>query len=681
MATEAQGAKRRTTFSSCYMCTDNCPITVVSEGSRILSIEHPDCVRASAMLEQRESRQRLTAPMIRASARAPWKRASWDEALTACSEKMLEIRDRYGPASVAFVAGYTKEARPYLSRLCRLFGSPHYLTESSCCFASGFIAARVTLGREYEYFLAPSRRRYPQTECRLVWSGNPGESQAPFDAHHLLTEAAAVPTIVVDPRRTPLAEGAALHLRIRPGTDGALALALAHVIFEEDLQDQDFLDHYGHGVEAYREYVKAFDPARACRITGVPREHIVEAARLYGGSHPAQITISANATTHHSGGFQAHRAILLLAALCGNLDVEGGNRPWSERLVEKSLVPPGFPDEAGQALGKREFPLFVRHYREGQAMLLPRAIESGAVRAVFALGLNLMMWPNSKRLQKALTSLEMFATADFFPNPTVNAATCFFPAATHLERAALVVGGTGRIRFRPAAVLPRGEACGDTELIFRLADRLGLRDGFWDGDAAAACDERLEGSGFRFADLPKDGKPVRAVVCHPAERSYRTGGFGTPTGKVEFVSTQLEDAGYEGLPVYREPHWSPLSTPEVAAEYPLVLTSGGRSRNYTHSQGRELETLRSRELRPRLQINPVDAISRAISDGDRVEVSSPIGTVAMFAEVTEVVPAGTVHAFHGWPGHNINEIIPDEGLDPISGYPPFKSSLCQARRP
>ncbi|UCG85520.1 MAG: molybdopterin-dependent oxidoreductase [Gemmatimonadota bacterium] len=671
----------KTTYSACYMCTASCPITVVSEGQRILSIDHPECVRAEAMLEQRESPQRLTTPLLRESAHDAWREVPWDEAMFATAEELQRVRERYGPESIVFAAGYTKEVRPYLKRLARLLGSPHFITESSCCFSSGFVAARVTLGLEYEYFLGPARRRQAQTKCRLVWSNNPAESQMPYDAHHLLVEASQVPTIVVDPRRTSLAEVATIHLQLRPGTDGALALGLAHVIFEQGLQDHEFLAEYGHGVDQYLRYIEQYTPDYTSTVTTIPQDQIVAAAVLYGNSRPAQITISPNATVHHSNGFQAHRAILLLAAICGNLDVEGGNRPWNDRYRESSIELPDWqPPPGTEPLGASRFPLLVSHYDEAQGMVLAEGIESGQVKAVFSIGMNLMMWPNSRRLEQALRSLDLFSTCDFFASPTIDAATVFFPAATHLERQALITAGSGTVQYRPAAVAPPGAARGDTELVFELARHMGIHGHFWNGDIHASYDERLEGSGLRFGDLSQDGRPSSVTPSPVEERSYKKHGFGTPTGKVEFVSTELEQSGYVGLPIYSEPYWSPVATPTVARDYPLVLTSGGRSRCYTNSQGRALETLRKREPEARLQINPADARSRHIREGDRIEVTSPIGGIEMKAWVTDIVPQGVVHAFHGWAGNNINDLIPDEGLDPISGFPPFKSSLCEVRR-
>jgi anaerobic selenocysteine-containing dehydrogenase len=513
----------------------------------------------------------------------------------------------------------------------------------------------------------------------LVWSGNPAESQLPYDAHHLLVDAPEVPTIVVDPRRTSLAEAAEIHLQIRPGTDGALALGMAHVLFAENLQDQRFLERHAHGLEEFKRYIDYFTPDKTSRITDVPKETIVEAAILYGRSRPAQITISPCATVHHSNGFQAHRSILLLAAICGNLDVEGGNRPWTERFQEANIGVDSPPDTS-RSMGSQDYPLFTRIYGEAQGMLLAEAIELERVKAVFSIGMNVMMWPNSGRLRNALDMLELFAVSDFFTSPTVDAANVFFPAATHLERQALVTAGVGRVQYRPAAVRPRGEARGDTELVFDLAHHLGLGEHFWNGDIPASISDRLRGSGLKFEDLPKDGSSVHLEIDKPEEQVYKTKGFGTSTGKVEFVSTEMEKAGLNGLPLYEEPFWSPVSTPEIAEEFPLILTSGGRTKNYTHSQSRFLKIARDREPQPRVQIHPTDADARGIGEGDWIEISSPLGVIEMKAWVTDIVRPGVVHAFHGWAGHNINDLIPDDGLDPVSGFPPFRSSLCQVRK-
>jgi anaerobic selenocysteine-containing dehydrogenase len=213
-----------------------------------------------------------------------------------------------------------------------------------------------------------------------------------------------------------------------------------------------------------------------------------------------------------------------------------------------------------------------------------------------------------------------------------------------------------------------------------MARAMGMGGAFWDGDIHASFDARLEGTGLSFGGLPASGEPIQMEIREPEERGFLKKGFETPTGKVEFVSTILEGASCEGLPLYREPHWSPVSTPDLAKDFPLVLTSGARSRTYTHSQGRQLETLRSREPEPKLQMSPADAVARGIEDGDEIRLTSPLGEITLEASVTDLVPPGVVSAPHGWADADVNLLIPDAGLDPISGFPPFKSSLCQVHR-
>ena len=675
-------SNKKTTYSSCYMCTMDCPTTVVSEGDEIISISHPECIRATGMVEQRESKQRLTTAQIRDTAADDWSQVDYNDAIAHLAEKLTAIRKKYGPEAVAFVVGYTKEARPYFRRLAYSFGSSNYITESSCCFGATFVAAELTYGTDYNHFFQAGRFKQPETKCRVIWSNNPSESLIPYERHHLITEASKVPTIVVEPRRTMLAESATIHLQLRPGTDGALALGIAHILIKKGLDDTEFLNQYAEGYDAYKTYVEEFTPERTSEITGVPAELIIKAAKLYGTSKPAQLAVSQEALVQNSNGLQNHRAVILLAALTGNIDIAGGNRPFDHRLKGKSVaLPEGMNRPAENPMGSEKFPLFEEIYNEGQAMLLADYIEQGKIKAVVSFGTNLMMWPNSNRLATALQKLEVFSASDFFTNPTVNVATVFLPAATHLERQSLVMALNGRVQYRPAAVAPRGQAHGDTEMMFKLADALGLHNQFWGGDISASYEERLSSTELSFADLPKNGKSISLKLLDIPEKNFQKVGFKTPSGKVEFDSSRLRSKGHDGLPIYREPHWSPASSPEIAKDYPMVLSTGIRSKTYSHSQGRELAMLREREPDPRAQIHPDDAAARGILDEDSIEISSPIGRIKVVAWVTDAVLKGVVHAPHGWVTANCNALIPDsEALDPITGYPPFKSSLCQVER-
>ena len=673
-----------TRHTTCYQCTVECGfIATIDENGRVIDLAGPDCRRGAAQLDLQYHEDRLLHPLKRTP--TGLKRVSWDAALDEIAERLNDAKVRYGPESVAFISGFTKEARPYLQRLAHAFGSPNFMTESSCCFSAGFVAGELNFGKEFGYFLGGSRVDSPKTRTLVAWSSNPVESSLFGDRHFAMRERNDRALVVVDPRRTPLAEKADVHLQIRPGTDGALALGLHHLVFEHGSEDRSFLNEWASGLPAFREYVKGFTPERVAEICRVSADDVREAARLYCTRSPAQLPLSAEATVHHTNGVQNHRAILLLPAVTGNLEIDGGNRRFVERIRPRPVDLFDTIGELPARIGVERFPVWCAHYPEAHAMPLADAILEGRpypIKAVLAIGMNVMMWPNSRRLAKALDSLDTFVTADFFHTPTTELADLVLPAATSLERAALIASGNGRVVFRQAAVQPEGEARADAQMLIDLGCRLGMADRFWHGDYLASIKERLQGIPELTLDqlvAEPPGLTVPGAEVHP-ERAYETRGFKTPSGKIEFESEELRRHGYPALPLYEEPAESPVSTPGLASEYPLVLTSGGRSRNFTHSQHRNVTWLRELEPQARIQIHPDDAAARGVTDGDAVLVSSPRGAVTFRAWVTDVVAPGVVHAFHGWAEANINDLINDATLDPISGFPAFKSSLCQVRK-
>jgi anaerobic selenocysteine-containing dehydrogenase len=695
----ASSESLRIAKSTCYECDANCPIDVHLDGrGEPVAVDGPDCPRCAVQLDRRNHPDRLLYPLRRVGPRGSgaFERIGWDEALDTIAERLQATRDDHGAPAVGFFAGYTKEARPQLQRLAHAFGSPNYMTESGCCFSATMVAERVTFGDKVK---TTSTIASPKTRCVLVWSTNPRGSIPPFHQHPLASKREGRPLIVVDPRRTPLAEQADVFLQLRPGTDGALALAMHHVIFAEGWQDQAFLDAWGNGVEAFRALAVEYPPARAAAICGVEAADIVRAAELFATTPPAQIMLSPTATVQHSNGFQNHRAVILLSAVTGNLDREGGNRFFNSKVAPKPIelfdhclaqLPPRVGDEI--------FPVWTRHWPAAQSMLLPDCILEGRpqpIRALLAMGINTAMWPNSKRMEAALRSLDFFAVSDFFHNPATLQADIVLPAATNLERPALIAypgcAYQAEIRYRHQVVTPRGEARPDGEIFLALGVRLGMAEQFWHGDLEASWREAAEG-------LPEDireevytnpdgvtvyAKVIEDMVDHgylDADRAYRLRGFRTPSGKVEFDSQELADIGHDGLPRYQEPLESPRSQPELARDYPLVLTSGARNKFHTHSQHQYIARMRRSVPEALAEIHPDDAAARGIGDGDAVLVRSPRGAVRFKAKVTDAIKPGVVHCHHGWNEANVNELTDHRSLDPISGFPAFKSLLCQVER-
>ncbi|MBK1709141.1 molybdopterin-containing oxidoreductase family protein [Marichromatium gracile] len=684
--------------TTCYECDANCPIEIeLDTAGEPVKVRGPDCPRCYVQLERRDHPERLLHPLRRIGPRGSgrFERIGWDEALDTIAAELTRARERHGAPAVGFFAGYTKEARPQLQRLAHSFGSPNYMTESGCCFSATMVAEKLTLGYKIK---TTSTVVSPKTRCHLIWSTNPRGSIPPFDQHPLASPRPERALIVVDPRRTPLAERADVHLQIRPGTDGALALGFHHLIFANGWQDQVFLDQWGQGVDAFRDYVRDFDPRRVAAICGVAAADIERAAECYATTAPAQITLSPTATVQHSNGFQNHRALILLSAVTGNLDREGGNRFFNDKALPRPIerfdhclaaLPP--------RVGSERFPIWTRYWPAAQSMLLPDCILEGdpqPIRALLAMGINTAMWPNSARMERALGALDFFAASDFFHNPATRQADIVLPAATNLERPALIAypgcAYQGEVRYRRALLAPRGEARADGEIFLQLGVRLGMGALFWDGDLEASWAEAAEGlpEAVREAIYASpEGVTVYAdaiddLVDHgfmDADRLYRLRGFPTDSGKVEFDSDALRAAGHDGLPVYREPAEGPVSTPALARRFPLVLTSGARTKFDTHSQHQHSARMRRAIPRPLVEIHPEDAMVRGIDDGDAVMVGSPRGEVRFYAQVTERIKPGVVHCVHGWNEANVNLLTDDVHLDPISGFPPFKSGLCEIR--
>jgi anaerobic selenocysteine-containing dehydrogenase len=678
--------------SICYMCTSGCPTKVHVRNGKAIKIDIAEdkvayCPRWQAQLDFIYHPNRLQHPMKRVGARGTdsFKRISWDEALDTIAANLQKVKEKYGAESVVFWIAYTKEPRPYFHRLTHAFGSPNYCTESSSCFSATWIASNLTYGSDYSTLTVQSSSIEPETKCKLVWSASVKEASPLVWQENQAAVKKDLKLIVVDPRRTSLASMADVHLQLRPGTDGALALAMMNVIINENLHDKDFAEKWTTGFDDLKKLVREYSPERAEEITWVPAAKIREAALLYATQKPAKIHLSPNSTTHHSNGVQNHRAIILLAALTGNFEVAGGNRfstytlPITNDITLHERVadmPPG--------IGSQRFPIWSQRYREMQSNAIADQIESGdpyPLKALFSAGLDVQFFPNSGRLVENLKKLDFIAVSEYSPTPGTQLADIVLPIASWLERPMLFTESGELVKLVEPAIEPVGESWPEWKIYSELAKRLGFGELFWNGDLEKCLNYRLEPMGITCDDLRQHPEGIKVPPPERPEKGYEQTGFKTPSGKVEIASATLAEHGLEPLPVYNEPPESPLSRPDLAESYPLVLTSGARVLTYTHSQFRNIARLRGIMPEPLVDINPADAQPRGIKSGDAVTVSSPRGSIKMKANVTDTILAGVVSIPHHWPGEaNVNLLTDDKNLDPISGFPPFKSQLCQVSK-
>ena len=676
----------------CDMCMAYCPTKIHIRQGKAIKIDMVKkrvaeiCPRGDAQLDFVYHPDRLKYPLKRVGERGSgsFVRISWDEALDTVASKFQNIKAEFGAESVVFWVAYTKEPRPYFRRLTHAFGSPNYCTETSNCFSATWLAATLTYGQDYSWLYRQSTTIDPASKCRLIWSSSVERSLPQLWKDHLEARQNGLKLIVVDPRRTKLASMADIHLRLRPGTDGALALGLMNVIINEQLYDKEFVEKWMVGFEELKKLVQEYPPERVEQITWVPADKVREAAILYATQKPAKIGMSADATTHCSNGVQNHRAIILLPALTGNFDVPGGNQRLPDHLPTNDITLHERIADFAPGLGTDRFPIWTKLFGEMESNILADRIESGVpypIKAIFGVGLNLMFFPNSKRFVENLMKLDFIVITEYFHTPTPQFADIVLPISSWLERSILINQPGGYVTLIEPAIEPIGESWPVWKIFSELAKRLGFGNEFWDGDFEKCLSYILEPSGITLEDLRQHPEGMKYPVPPKPAKYYEQAGFQTPSGKIEISSSILAQHGHEALPVYKEPAESPVSRPDLVGSFPLVMTSGARSLAFTHSQFRNISQLSQILPEPLVEINPSDAAPRGIQSGDKVTVSSPRGSIKLKADVTDTILPGVVMIPHQWPGEaNVNILVDDQNLDPISGFAPFKSQLCQVTK-
>ena len=667
----------------CGICSGTCGMTIKLENGKVSSIEgdrdHPVsaghiCPKGRAVPELIGSPDRLQYPVKKTSS-GTWEKTSWDEAYSHIVRGLNDIENSYGPEALAVHVGHAgvgKEFLPYAERFCGLYGTPNFSTCGSHCFESKSMANAVTFG-------SMPIADFARSKCIVLWGKNPASSAPSLVSEIISAQRAGCRIIVIDPRRTGLAEKADLHLQPRPGADGALALAFLHVIIAEELYDREFVDRWTTGFDALSRAAAAYDPEKVEKITWIPAPKIREAARLYALASPACISVGV-AIELNTNGFQAARGIAALQAITGNLDIAGGAVFMDEaRLSDLQLTSEA---DMRPAIGADTYPLFYGATKNAQANLYAQAIleeRPYALKGLIVAGSNpVLTWPNAGRVRSALAKLKFLAVIDPFMTATAHMARLVLPCASFLGGHEL--WDSSHMSLEPRiGIAPK--VCNDRELptnweIWKeIATRMGYADFFpWETEEEA-INYRLKTLKLTFDDLRH--MPEGYAYHTWTERKYERDGFKTASGKVEFYSETLNRLGYDPVPAYHEPAESPVALTETALEFPLVLTTGARRLEYLHSRFRDLKSLSVRAPGPCIEINPATAGHYGVKNGEAVFVESLRGRIAVTAKYTPSILPGVISMSHGWDAANANLLTDDEALDPVTGFPAARSLLAR----
>jgi len=675
--------------SDCILCVSGCGINAYVEDGKLVKVEgmpeHPLnkgglCPRGENLVEFAYAPDRVKYPMKKEN--GEWKRISWDEALDTIASKLTRIKEEYGAHALAIFNGSMAveniELAAFTQRFKGAFGTPNLISVESFCFRIRVIAHLMTFGR----FTSEDPL---ESKCIVLWGNNPDESRWMWAEHIHAAVEKGLKLIVIDPRRTPLAKKG-IHLQIRPGTDAALGLAMLNVIISEGLYDEQFLREWTVGFDELKEHVKQYPPEKVEEITWVPAPEIRKAARIFATVKPACIVPGTSPLAQNGNGLQNERLLCILQTVTGNLDVPGG---WAMtpliRLSDLRLP----VDE--EPIGAAEYPVFYKTGGKavpyGQTVVFPEVVLSEKpypIKALIVTGGNpALTLPDSNKVAEALQKLDLLVVINPFMTETAEMAHIVLPACTFLEKMGLgmvygINAGLPYVLLRKQVVEPPGEAWADWKFWTELARKMGLGEYFpWNTDEEVVA-HLLEPSGVTLEQLEEN--PCGVYYDTKNYKARETFGFRTPSRKIEIYSKALEEAGFDPLPTHREPSQSPVRTPELAKEYPLVLITGARMREYTHSQLRNMTQMRRRAPEPLAEVHPSTARKYDIVNGGMIWVETRKGSIKMKAKVTEDIAPLVVSIPHGWAQANANVLTDIENRDPISGYPELKALLCRIRK-
>jgi anaerobic selenocysteine-containing dehydrogenase len=502
--------------------------------------------------------------------------------------------------------------------------------------------------------------------------------------------------LVIDPLKSYTAEKADEWIGIRPGTDGALALGMANVMMGKGLYDMAFADDWTYGLREFREYVRGFSPEKVEKITWVKAERIERLAEDL--SRKRTSILLHTGLEYTNSGVQNIRAILILWALSGNFDRPGG-------LVFRMAQPPFLqrnriaPPKGRPAIGSDRHPLYCDLNRSGHFLEVPRAILRGdpyPVKGLIVVGGSVLTaFPNPERWKRSFEALDCLVVIDRFPTNEASYADVLLPATTMFEITSYK-RYPGHVSIREQVIPPVGEARNDTLILAELAKALGYGDRYPQSEEAM-LEFVFKEAPFSLEQLRSRPEGVSLSSSPMVYEKYKTGslrkdrnpGFETPSGKFEISSQLLKRYGYDPLPIYQEPTEGPIGSPELARDFPLVLTTGTRIQSAFRSQHLNIPGLLKLQDKPNILIHPEDAKKRGIQSGDKVWVRTKRGSVPFYAKVTERIVKGVIEANMGgggplqpieWKEANVNELTDMENRDPISGFPVFKALLCEVEK-
>jgi anaerobic selenocysteine-containing dehydrogenase len=621
---------------------------------RIRRIEpHPEnaatpgglCLKGLSYIERVTSHQRIMQPLLRTPGTGNFQRIGWDDALDLIATRLTRYREGYGAQSIFYYAGSGTKGLLNCAGMnfWRLFGGCT-TTYGDLCWPAGLEATRLTLGA--------NKHNVPWdiANARLIvlWGKNPAETnihQMRF-IHEAIERGARF--IVVDPRRTESSERAELLVQPRPGSDGALALGIAHRLVQQDRIDHEFVGKCVLGFDDFCRLVAGFTPERAAELSDVPVACIERLADCFGSLAPVTLCAGFGMQRYTNSG-QTMRALIALLAITGNIGKPGAG--WQFANLQSSIFD-GVPDPLAfypPAQADGVVRISISTARLGQDMAAARDPE--LKMAWIERGNPVTQNPETNVVLQSLRSLDFRVVVDQFLTDTAREADLVLPAKSLFEQSD-VIGAYWHpyIQFRQKIMDPPGEVKPEVEIYRLLARKLGISDtdieAHLPGSTDAEIEAWLEKKLAPFPGLTLERlreRPLLAPGCEEIAFSDRV--FPTPSGKIELLSREASERwGVDALPSYTVPR--EFTDPETG-KYPLHLVTPN-SKNRIHTQFGNLLMIRDVSERLQVLISPRDAGPRGISDGSAVRIFNDRGSFVLPARLDFSLKPGCLSVPNGW---------------------------------
>ncbi|MBN1988695.1 MAG: molybdopterin-dependent oxidoreductase [Bacteroidales bacterium] len=634
-------------------CYSTCSFKVVVDGGKVINVKpNPNnaatpegvCLKGISYVERANSPDRILFPHKR-NPDGSFSRISWDEAYSIITQKLIHFRKEYGAQSVLFYAasGMSGLLNEISGRFWRKIYGGATTVYGNLCWPAGLEATRLTLGE--------NKHNVPwdleNAKLIVLWGKNSSES----NIQEMIPIGKAVDNgaklIVVDPRRTDSSQRAHLLIQPKPSTDGALALAVAHLLIKNGWVDTDFIAQNVSGYEQFASSVKDCNPQWASAICDVPVDFIHKLAEAIGTIKPMTL-IPGYGMQRYSNGGQTTRCLLALSVLTGNIGKPGAcwhyanlqSYVFDDVLEPLCYYPPSTPD----GIIRRS----IATARLGADML---AQDNPPLKMVWVeRGNPITQNPNTSKVLEAFRKLEFRVVVEQFFTDTALEADIVLPAKNMFEQTDIIGSyWNPYVQLVQKVVEPAGEVKTEVTIYHRLAQDLGFTKEQADQVLIPPTDQGvtdfLNGKLSAFPQLSLEQLKQGPVLAPGLEEiAFTDGVFRTPSGKIELYSQQAADSwGVNPLPSYDVG----VDATEGSNAYPLYLMSPN-TKNRIHSQFGNLSVVKMVAGEPVALINPDDARERGIANGDRVRVYNSRGEVVVTADVTFANRKGCVTIPNGW---------------------------------